>query len=100
MAKTQVLNLKGEKVKDLTLKENVWATEVNEVVMHDAMGVRLETGKQAKVINEMTELMEKLSGTELSNEEKLKEFVGHTPLQVVMGSVLGIVVALVLHFWF
>lgn len=37
MAKTQVLNLKGEKVKDLTLKENVWATEVNEVVMHDAI---------------------------------------------------------------
>ena len=70
------------------------------VVMHDAMGVRLETGKQAKAINEMTEFLEKLSGTELSNEEKLKEFVGHTPLQVVMGSVLGIIVALVLHFAF
>ena len=70
------------------------------IVMHDAMGVRLETGKQAKAINEMTEFLEKLSGTELSNEEKLKEFVGHTPLQVVMGSVLGIIVALILHFAF
>ena len=70
------------------------------VVMHDAMGVRLETGKQAKAINEMTEFLEKLSGTELSNEEKLKEFVGHTPLQVVMGSILGIIVALILHFAF
>ena len=67
------------------------------VVMHDAMGVRLETGKQAKVLNEMTELMEKLSGTELSNEDKLKEFVGHTPLQVIMGGLLGIVVSILFH---
>jgi len=37
MAKTQVLNLKGDKVKDLTLKDSVWASEVNEVVMHDAV---------------------------------------------------------------
>ena len=37
MAKTQVLNLKGEKVKDLTLKDSVWNTEVNESVMHDAI---------------------------------------------------------------
>jgi large subunit ribosomal protein L4 len=37
MAKTQVLNLKGEKVKDLTLKDSVWNIEVNENVMHDAV---------------------------------------------------------------
>ncbi len=37
MAKTQVLNLKGEKVKDLNLKDSVWKAEVNEVVMHDAV---------------------------------------------------------------
>ena len=37
MAKTQVLNLKGEKVKDLTLKDSVWNVEVNENVMHDAI---------------------------------------------------------------
>ena len=37
MAKTQVLNLKGEKVKDLTLKDSVWNIEVNEPVMHDAI---------------------------------------------------------------
>ena len=73
------------------------ATIIAIVVMHDAMGVRLETGKQAKYINEITELIERLSGTELSNEEKLKEFVGHTPFQVVMGGILGIVVAILLH---
>ena len=37
MAKTQVLSLKGEKVKDLTLKDSVWNIEVNEPVMHDAI---------------------------------------------------------------
>jgi len=37
MAKTQVLNLKGEKVKDLTLKDSVWNIEINEAVMHDAI---------------------------------------------------------------
>ena len=37
MAKTQVLNLKGEKVKDLTLKDSVWNIEVNENVMKDAV---------------------------------------------------------------
>ena len=37
MAKTQVLNLKGEKVKELALNDSVWAVEVNEPVMHDAI---------------------------------------------------------------
>lgn len=73
------------------------ATILAIVVMHDAMGVRLETGKQAKVINDMVEMIEKLGGTDLTNEEKLKEFVGHTPLQVAMGFVLGIVVAIVFN---
>ena len=67
------------------------------VVMHDASGVRLETGKQAKAINDMMEFMQKIGGTRLTNEEKLKEFVGHTPLQVVMGGVLGVIVAILFH---
>ena len=37
MAKTQVLNLKGEKVKDITLNDSVWNIEANESVMHDAI---------------------------------------------------------------
>ena len=37
MAKVQVLNQKGEKVNDLTLKDSVWNIEVNEAVMHDAI---------------------------------------------------------------
>ena len=59
------------------------------IVMHDAMGVRRETGIQAKVINEMLEVFTNM-GKKMSPEEKLKEFVGHTPLQVLAGGILGI----------
>ena len=59
------------------------------VVCKDAMGVRLETGKQAKLLNEFMDLFAKLEQP-LSDQEKLKELVGHTPLQVCMGALLGI----------
>lgn len=58
------------------------------IVMHDAMGVRLETGKQAKLLNEIIATFRTLDGKALT-EEKLKEFVGHTPLQVLAGALLG-----------
>lgn len=63
------------------------------VVMYDAMGVRRETGKQAKLLNMM--LAHDFWKTENigSFEEKLKELVGHTPLQVLAGSILGICIA-------
>ena len=64
------------------------------IVMHDAMGVRRETGKQAKVINNMMEWFAELNSN-LPPEEKLKEFVGHSPTQVFFGALLGIVVAMV-----
>lgn len=62
------------------------------IVMHDARGVRHEAGKHARAINELMELLESKKNT----EEKLQEFLGHTPLQVVFGSLLGLGVALVL----
>lgn len=64
------------------------------IVMHDAMGVRRETGIQAKVINEMMALFREM-GNKMSVEDKLKEFVGHTPLQVWMGALLGLLVGFV-----
>ena len=67
------------------------------IVMHDAMGVRLETGKQAKMLNEMAALFEALGQPKLSMEKKLKEFVGHTPLQVLAGMLLGVAVASVYY---
>ena len=67
------------------------------IVMHDAMGVRQETGKQAKVINSMLEIINSFGRGELTPEETLKEFVGHTRRQVVVGAVLGGVIALVMN---
>ena len=68
------------------------------VVCHDAMGVRLETGKQAVKINEILEVFELIHPDKIS-EANLKEFVGHTPIQVMAGILLGIVNAIVMHFW-
>ncbi len=64
------------------------------IVMYDALGVRRETGIQAKVLNEMIDLFESMN-KELSTDEKLKELVGHTPLQVLMGAILGIIIAFI-----
>ncbi len=61
------------------------------IVCRDAVGVRMETGKQAQIINELRSLIESKETIEI----KLKEFVGHTPLQVLMGALLGIAVAIV-----
>ncbi len=65
------------------------------IVMHDAMGVRRETGKQAKAINNMMELLAELS-SDIPPEKKLKEFVGHSPMQVFFGALLGVIVGLVM----
>lgn len=65
------------------------------IVMHDAMGVRQETGKQAKIIKDLASFMESL-GRDITDEEKLKEFVGHTPLQVTAGAIIGALVAILL----
>ena len=62
------------------------------VVMYDAIGVRRETGIQAKVLNEMIELFTNM-GSDMKAKDKLKEFVGHTPLQVLMGAILGVIIA-------
>ena len=66
------------------------------IVMYDAMGVRRETGIQAKLINEMMEAFAEMGREELSTDEKLKEFVGHTPLQVLAGAILGILIAILI----
>lgn len=66
------------------------------IVMYDAMGVRRETGKQGQVLNEMLEVFTNM-GKQISPEAKLKEFVGHTPLQVLMGAILGIIIAAIIN---
>ena len=67
------------------------------IVCHDATGVRQETGKQAVLLNEMIRAFEDL-GKDALPEVKLKEFVGHTPIQVLAGILIGISNAALLYF--
>lgn len=74
------------------------------IVMYDARGVRRETGTQAVIINEIMEYLsnpldDRYKDPQFS-QEKLKEFIGHTPLQVICGAILGISVALVSYYGF
>ena len=64
------------------------------VVCRDAMGVRREAGKQASVLNNIIKSIEEHDFSSV----KLKEFVGHTPAQVLVGGLLGITNALLLYF--
>lgn len=66
------------------------------IVCHDAMGVRLETGKQAVVLNDLLEIIDVLT-TEKLPEVKLKEFVGHTPIQVFAGILVGCINAVIMY---
>lgn len=66
------------------------------VVMYDAAGVRRAAGEQAKILNQLVEEWSKQNYT--NTEVHLKELLGHTPLQVAAGSVLGIVIAIFRHF--
>ena len=66
------------------------------IVCHDATGVRMETGKQAVVLNELMETLDIIFTDEVASV-KLKEMVGHTPLQVGAGIVLGILDAIVVY---
>lgn len=63
------------------------------VTMFDAQGVRRATGKQAEILNRITE---DIYWRGKIQENRLKELIGHTPLQVIVGSLLGIIVALII----
>lgn len=67
------------------------------IVMHDATGVRQETGKQAKVLNDLMNTFNTMMRKDLTPEENLKEFVGHTGRQVFVGMLFGIAAALLLN---
>ncbi len=78
------------------------------VVLYDAMSVRYNAGLHAKELNRMRRIIDdiddelsQLSGDEeediddLSEQKDLKEFLGHTPIEVLAGSMLGIIIAMV-----
>ncbi|PZM81765.1 MAG: divergent PAP2 family protein [Candidatus Melainabacteria bacterium] len=67
------------------------------IVMYDAAGVRRTVGLQAKVLNQiMTELF---SEHPKLSSERIKEFLGHTPVEVLVGAALGAVIAVVFNSW-
>jgi len=65
------------------------------VTMYDALGIRRQAGKQAQILNEMIRVFADMGREEISPEDRLKELLGHTPLQVIAGAILGIVIALI-----
>ncbi len=64
------------------------------VVMFDAQGVRRSTGKQAHILNKV---MEDIYWQGRITEGRLRELVGHTPIEVLVGALLGIAVAFFLR---
>lgn len=64
------------------------------VVMYDATGIRRAAGRQAQVLNHM---LVELKDYHKLESERLKELLGHTPLEVLAGAVYGAFLALVLH---
>lgn len=72
------------------------------IVMHDAAGVRRETGKQAASIIGISEVLNDYFSErdERIKTDKLKVLVGHTPLQVLCGALLGVAVAVGYYFIF
>jgi len=62
------------------------------VVMYDASGVRRAAGKQAEVINMIVESIE---NTGVKLDKKLKELLGHSPIEVAVGAVLGSLIAVI-----
>jgi acid phosphatase family membrane protein YuiD len=63
------------------------------VVMYDAAGLRRAAGKQAEVLNRLVEDLVHMRGVQ---EQRLRELLGHTPLEVIVGAAIGLVVGILL----
>jgi hypothetical protein len=63
------------------------------VVMYDAAGLRRAAGRQAAILNRLVEDLVHMRGMQ---EQRLRELLGHTPVEVLVGAVLGIAVGLIL----
>ncbi|MFA5275983.1 MAG: divergent PAP2 family protein [Candidatus Omnitrophota bacterium] len=64
------------------------------VVMFDAQGVRRSTGKQARILNK---IMDDIYWQGKIEELRLRELIGHTPIEVIIGLILGITIALIAY---
>ena len=75
------------------LNSTLWAVTVvfAAVVMYDAAGVRAAVSVQARILNRM---MSEMLETQHFNERRLRELIGHTPLEVFVGGLLGAITAI------
>jgi len=64
------------------------------IVMYDAMGVRFAAGQQAVVLNK---IIEDIYSEKVSEKEKMKELIGHTPFEVFIGGLLGVITAVLAY---
>lgn len=62
------------------------------IIMYDAAGIRRAAGRQAAILNK---LVEEFIESKHINENQLVELLGHTPLEVIMGAILGILIAII-----
>jgi uncharacterized protein len=67
------------------------------IVMYDAAGVRQAAGKQARILNQIMD--EFFQGEHQFTEDRLKELLGHTPVQVIIGSILGVFISIGGEWW-
>jgi acid phosphatase family membrane protein YuiD len=67
------------------------------IVMYDAAGVRQAAGKQARIVNQIID--ELFSDKHEFNQDRLKELLGHTPFQVIVGSLLGVTISWLANSW-
>ena len=80
-------------IKGFSGVEFALAASLASIVMYDAAGIRQAAGKQAEIINQIIEKFYKNTNVPSGSEKKLKELLGHTPIEVFAGAILGIVVA-------
>jgi len=64
------------------------------IVLFDAQGVRLSSGRQAEILNKM---LDDIYWKKKLDEDKVKEFIGHTPVEVIAGVILGVFVSIILY---
>lgn len=80
--------------------ETALATVFGVIVMYDAQGIRRHTGEIAQLVNDLEDNVAALSGNfpsfeYVQREGELKELLGHQPVEVIAGSILGVVLGLI-----
>jgi acid phosphatase family membrane protein YuiD len=80
--------------------ETALATVFGVIVMYDAQGIRRHTGEIAQLVNDLEDNVAALSGNfpsfeYVQREGELKELLGHQPVEVIAGSILGLVLGLI-----